>query len=268
MTSTDYWKAAGRNWNGISFPLLPGEEELDIYRKLLGAAFETAENILIMGVTQQFQTLGWPEGCVIEAADKSAEMIAKFWRGAPGDAILCDWRDIPKADGSYDAMMTDGGCILVPYPDGLTTVAKSVRRLLKPGGCFVTRNFVRPFDHPPFAKVRADLLAGRTRNISAYKLQAGMANSLDTGGPSDLRAVYERTMADIDLETLRKAGPFSEPEINSFEVYREAQDTYWFVDRDQFVAAMNAGGLELVAEETRDTEWGNLCPFFRFEAAR
>ena len=130
--------------------------------------------VVLLGLTPEIAGCDWPAGVEFTAVDHSAGMIERMWpppvvpRGA---RVACaDWCEMPVPSESVD-LVTGDGCLTFLTFDGWRRLAREVARVLKPGGRFVLRVFLRPDVSESVAAIARDLAAYRVGDINALKLR-------------------------------------------------------------------------------------------------
>jgi SAM-dependent methyltransferase len=117
-----------------------------VARNYYGAADRRAVRLLDLGSGPGAST--WfmaREGFSVSAIDGSTAAIAKLRdrlvsEGLEVDARVGDLGELPWPDGTFDAVVDNAAVYCNPFADCRRIVA-GVRRVLKPGGCFLSASF-------------------------------------------------------------------------------------------------------------------------------
>ncbi len=189
------WPVVAGNWKQLGSPLRPVAEDVAFFERALRewcAAHPGAKpRALILGVTPELYRLPWPDPALVRAADRTPAMIAHIWPGPAAHVIQADWRELPLPDASLDVVVCDGGLHLLDYPQGQSQLARTLARLIAPGGLFVVRLFVPPPQPEGAPEVLGALLAGRIPDLNCLKLRLGMALQRSPATGVALHAVWQ-----------------------------------------------------------------------------
>ncbi len=148
-------------------PLLPSESDVASVRAAIAGS---QTEVVLLGVTPALASLGDR----LTAFDGSPEAVAKIW---PGDsdgrrAVVADWRDLPLANGSVDAVIGDGS--LNAIGDGLPDLLSEIARVLRPSGRAAIRAFCSPEEPETLEVLRRSVIDGELTNFGAYKWRVAM----------------------------------------------------------------------------------------------
>jgi SAM-dependent methyltransferase len=182
------WSYTARTWDRIRPPLKPVAEDLQVITRHL--ADWHPEQVMILGVTREYLELSWPHGSTIRALDYAPVMFRTVWKGAPGTAILGDWRDMPVADGSQDLVLLDAGLCLLRWPRDQQQVIREVSRILAPGGLFIIRVLVLPAVPETPARVMQALEQGAIPDLSQLRIRLWMAMQYEYHRPATNRQFW------------------------------------------------------------------------------
>ncbi len=134
---------------------------------------------LLLGVTRRLAEMRWPEGAALLAVDWSLAMIERWWAGggAPAlrAAVLADWRELPFGAASQDLALSDGCYAALGSFEECAAVNAEVRRVLRPGGLFVQRCFLRPDVPERVEDLFQELNQGRVRVFETFCWRLAMA---------------------------------------------------------------------------------------------
>ena len=125
--------------------------ELAAYQRLLRPALrgKHSPRVLILGATPELRDLVIRCGATSIAVDVSADMleqltaVMRYRNDGRNLFIKADWLKLGELlqPGSFAAVLADCSLNNVP-PDKHRPLFLNIARLLQPGGCFITRNFV------------------------------------------------------------------------------------------------------------------------------
>ncbi len=129
----------------------------------------------MLGLTPEIVACDWPAGVKLSAVDHSPAMIEQLWPPAKGPAdssvILADWCAMPIESGTIDLVAGDGCYVLQTWPDGYAALTREVCRVLRPGGRYVIRVFLRPDVAESVADIADAFSAGSIGSVHAIKLR-------------------------------------------------------------------------------------------------
>lgn len=177
----DLWAASAQDWDRFGSPFRPHPDDRAVVERHAAAlAAETGTlSTVMLGVTQEIAGCDWPAGTRLTAFDSSRESIKRLWPapGTPAGATAhCgDWAHLPLADATVDIVTADGSLVCLRYPDGMAKVVGEVHRVLRGGGRFVVRTFLRPEVPETIEQIIADLHGGRIGNPFVLKLRVDAA---------------------------------------------------------------------------------------------
>jgi SAM-dependent methyltransferase len=213
-TSHGRWDEAARAWSQFEPPQLPCAEDSAVIERIASRMAAAAGQLtaVMLGVTPQTAALAWPGNVRLTAFDNSEAMIATLWP-APGTpasakAMLADWSSLPVETGSVDLIAGDHSLGVLVWPDGVATVLAELWRVLRPGGRFVLRSFLRPEQREELDDIVADLEAGRIRTAGVARARF-IAWRHDRGvegiSVQELKDLFKRYVPDPD-EAVRRWG--------------------------------------------------------------
>lgn len=267
MNRRDHWNDHARQWDRVGPPLRPCAEDIRLARELIGGGDEGAGNrrhAVLLGVTPEVASMDWPRGTRLTAVDRCMEMIRGVFPGRklamPARAVRGDWLSLPLPDDSADWVVGDGCYTLLAGPESYRALGREVRRVLRSGGRYLARLFVRPDQPEPVERVFDDLEAGRIGNFHVFKWRLAMAlhDGLDRGvRVDDIWSRWKR--AGLQPRVLARRTGWPEPEIRTIEAYRGGQARYTYPTLDEARAALSDDFEELDCRFPR-YELGERCP--------
>jgi SAM-dependent methyltransferase len=179
-----FWDARGRG-SGAPLPPPSRPQEADI-RAFEACAAALARSLgarppraLMLGLTRGIATMRWPAGTVLAAMDWSEAMLHRAWPAGDLSAhaapVIGDWREMPLRDGQLDLVIGDGCYASLDSFDDCAAVSREVRRVLRPGGEFVQRCFLRPQSAESTDALFEAVLAGRVASFEEFRWRLAMA---------------------------------------------------------------------------------------------
>ena len=178
---SDPWSAVATDWSRFQSPFRPHRDDTAVIERVARTLHESRGSLdaAILGLTIETATWPWPNDTRLCAFDSSVDAIAILWpppEAPPGAAAkLAQWTALPVADGALDLVTADGSLVCVDYPAGARALFEEVRRVLRPGGRFVARTFLRPGRAETLAEILEDLEQGRIHNPFVLKLRVDAA---------------------------------------------------------------------------------------------
>ena len=174
---------------------------------------------------------------------------------------------MPIRAGAIDVVVGDGCYVLLDFPDGYAALTNDVRRVLRPGGRYVIRVFLRPDRAETVEEIAQALDDGDIGSVHALKLRLLAALHGASGAGSCLDDVYRAWSGMASRLPAHLAGSrgWTSQEIVGVESYRGITARYFLPTLAEFRNVMRNGFVE-----TRCT-WGrhelaNRCPTFVFTA--
>jgi len=262
-----YWDRIAVHWR-IAPPLSPSAAEISAIEHSAQAFADTANTIspfaLLLGVTPAIARMRWPPGTTLLAADLSAAMIRHHWPadGVPpgARAIRADWRELPLPDSARHLVIGDGCYTALGSLDAAARLNREISRVLKPGGLYCLRCFVRP-DRPPSAEsLFQELFAGHARNPHLFRWLLAMAMQGDSPQGVLLDAVWREwneQVADARAAIARCGWP--ERSDQAFERMR-GMNTRFYFPRAADLRQLAEPLFDVVEFRVPDFEWGECFP--------
>jgi SAM-dependent methyltransferase len=236
------WELRARWFDRYGTPLRPGEPDLALYRRFVGAGFARPREplpALLLGVTPELVTTTWPVPLAWTAIDQSAAMLRHVWPGdVPGQrrAIIGDWLDFsPPASETPALVATDGAPVFFARPEVLF---QRVRALLRDDGMFVFRAFCAPVVRERIDMVLEAARRGEIDNFHRFKWRVAMALQDDPRQGVAQSAVKGRIdAAALDFACLPQPG-FDERAVSTLSFYEGTDAMLHFPTRQQVVASL------------------------------
>ncbi len=228
--SSDHFFRLVRHWSNFGPPLCPWPADTAVVQRVI-AGLKPGGRAVVLGLTPETVGCDWPEGTRLFAIDHSEAMIGALWpssrKPAGASANRGAWQRLPFSTGSVDLVAADGCSTQFPSLDAFTPVLSEVRRVLRPGGLFVTRIFLSPDSAESLDEIGRALSAGEIGSVHALKLRLWAALHGTSGEGTLLEDVWRAWRA------LPKAPPsapaargWTEGELEGIEGYRGLQPRY------------------------------------------
>lgn len=274
MSRQDHWKDHARQWGYVGPPLRPCAEDIRLARELVGAGGADTggrRHAILLGVTPELVSMDWPRGTRLTAVDRCMEMIRGVFPreglSVPAWAVCGDWLNLPLPDEGADWVVGDGCYTLLDGPARYRELGREVHRILRPGGRYLARMFLRPDSPEPAAAVFDDLEAGRIGNFHVFKWRLAMALHDGAGSGVRVDTIWERwRQAGIDPGELARDTGWPEAEILTIEAYQGSKACYTYPTLDEARAALSVRFRELACRFP-GYELGERCPTLLLERA-
>lgn len=261
----DHFTRIVTQWSDFGPPLRPAPGDT----ALMQAAIDELQpgcRAVLLGLTPEIVASRWPSATRLVAVDHSAAMIAALWQpdAAPASAhaIQADWCAMPIASGCLDFVAGDGCYIVLSRPEGPRALTQEVHRVLRPGGRFAIRVFLRPDALERIDDIARALAGGEIGSVHALKLRllAALHGSAGAGVrlPEVWRAWKELPQPPAALYGRRG---WSAGEIAGIESYRNLDVSYMLPTAAEFRASIASHFVELSCRHAR-SELGARCPTF------
>jgi SAM-dependent methyltransferase len=256
----DHFARIAPQWSNLGPPLRPSPDDIATMQRFVSQLHPGAR-VAVLGLTPEIVGCDWPAGVELWAVDHSPKMIAALWPPQQGPAqaraVLGDWCALPLPDASLDLVAGDGCYVLLDYPHGYAALTREVRRVLRPGGRYAIRVFVRPERAETVADVAQALADGAIGSVHALKLRLLAAVNGASGDGSRLHDVWQAWSAMASRLPAHLAGVrgWTDGELVGVEAYRGLASRYYLPTLAEFRHAMRPCFAEV------DCVWG------RYEAA-
>lgn len=230
----DHFSRLVQKWSHLGPPLRPSPEDTQAVQRAIDAAATPGHALraVVLGLTPEIIGCDWPQGTLLTAVDHSPAMMRALWPSekAPSGAraVLAGWLEMPVETASIDIVAGDGGYIVFSYPDGYAALTREVHRLLRPGGIFVVRVFLRPDPAESVEDICRDLAAERIGSVHALKLRLLASLHGASGAGTRLDDVWQvwRKLTPPP-ESLRNRHGWTPEEITGIENYRGLETRYF-----------------------------------------
>lgn len=260
-----HWEQHAKQWRFVGLPLRPAREDVRIMEGLVKDYGQGRHLLaLLFGVTPELAAMDWPEGARLLAVDRSEGMIRHVWPrsglGVASHMIRGDWNALPIRGGSLDMVIGDGFYTPLNYPQDYLRLGYELYRVLRPGGFYLIRAFIRPEVAEGIHVVKHDLFAGRIGSFHAFKWRLAMAlhGSLHEG--VRLSEVWNQWHAmRCEADQLGVPLNWPEEEIATINAYRGVETRYTFPTLAELRDALHPLFIEKECH-IPEYELGERCP--------
>jgi SAM-dependent methyltransferase len=262
------WSDVAYHWDKWGPPLRPCAEDLSLMREAMADWHAETRvekpRVFLCGVTPEIVTMDWPFPIELLAMDQAQSMVKVVW---PGDvagvrqAVVGSWLTPELPAASFDLVINDGGFGFFDFPRGLRELLASMRRLLKPGGLFVGRDFSQISPRESLLRVLDDARNGSIGSFHAFKWRLAMALQ-HTSSVGVQQKVICRAWSDAQIDATKLPQPgWSSSAVSTIEFYRGKEARLYFPTADEFQRALSRHFQQIVARYPR-YELGERCPIF------
>jgi SAM-dependent methyltransferase len=159
QTTSLPWQQIANMWNDyFTVPSRISTQEVEKYREWLGEINKDKKSLrgLVLGATPELRDALSDLGYLLYSIDINTDMFLAMnellQNKNPKEVIIkANWLDNPLADNYFDVILGDAVLPNIPWEDR-SRLLSEVKRLLKPGGIFLTRAFCIP-DEKLYASV-------------------------------------------------------------------------------------------------------------------
>lgn len=263
----DHFAKIAAQWSHFGPPLRPSPDDSAAMQRV-AARLDAGACVVVLGLTPEIIACDWPAEVRLSAVDHSPKMIEALWPPERGPAnaqvMLADWCAMPVAPGTIDLVAGDGCYVLLAYPDGYENLTSAVCRVLRPGGRFVIRVFLRPNHAESIDDIARALVTGQIGSVHALKLRLLAAAHEASGAGSRLDDVW-RAWKSLPALPPALAGVrgWTAEEIAGIESYRGMDARYFLPTLSEFRRSM-APYFDEVECSFGGHELGDRCPTFEW----
>ena len=272
ISPRDHFARIVPKWSHFGPPLRPSPDDDAAIQRAVNRLGRAARAV-VLGLTPEILARDWPSDITLSAVDHSPAMIQSLWPPEKGPAnarvVLADWCAMPIPSDTIDIVAGDGCFMLMDYPDGYSTFIREVRRVLRPGGLFVIRVFLRPDRAESVETISEALARGQIGSVHAIKLRLLAALHGASGAGSRLDDVLRAWSSMSSLLPAQREGirGWTPEEIVGIESYRGKDSRYYLPTLAELRKTMSDSFTEL------DCSWGrhelaDRCPTLLFAANR
>ena len=146
----DQWELQAGEWYRYMTPLRPHPDDTAVVERIAAELVPAGRSLemVMLGVTAETALADLPGGTRLRAFDSSPGVVERLW---PADRVsegftvgVASWSALPVQSASVDLAVADGSLVCISWPEEAAAVIAEVRRVLRRGGRFVARTFLRP----------------------------------------------------------------------------------------------------------------------------
>jgi SAM-dependent methyltransferase len=259
----DHFAKLAARWSHFGPPLRPSPDDTAVVQRAV-SGLGTAAHAVVLGLTPEIIGCDWPADVRLSAVDHSPKMIEALWPPAKGPAnsevILGDWCAMPFVPGTIDLVAGDGCYVLLAHPQGYDSLTRAVCGVLRAGGRFVIRVFLRPDRPESVADIARAFAAGAVGSVHALKLRLLAALHGASGAGSRLDDVWQawKSMPPLPA-TFAGVRGWTAEEVSGIDSYRAMQARYYLPTLAEFRQSVAAYFDENECTFGRH-ELGDRCP--------
>lgn len=264
----EYWNGFSGAWQHVPAPLAPAEDDVRWFELQLRStqrAGGSEARALLLGVTPAIANLRWPADCVLVAMDWSRGMLRNVWVQprslAWAKVVAADWRRTPLAAGSCDVVVGDGCYTALGSLENAAGLNREMRRVLRDGGHYFLRCFVRPEAGERLDDLFGELVEGRVPNLDLYRWRLAMAIQGDSPHGVSLDAawkVWNERVGDAVPALARRHG-WPESALRNIDRWKGVRMRYFFPSVDE-LSGLAEPYFEIVGCDFPGYEWGARFP--------
>lgn len=266
----DHFSGIAPKWSDWGPPLRPSPDDCAVFQRVV-STLNAGASAVVLGLTPEIIECDWPADIRLTAVDHSRAMFDALWPAKNGPAnaraVLGDWCSMPIPSASIDLVAGDGCFVLLDFPDAYAALTREVRRVLRPGGRFVIRVFLRPDRSETIADIALALAKGEIGSAHALKLRLLAAVHGASGHGSRLDDAWQAWsgMSTHLPERCFGVRGWTPGEIGGIEWYRGMDARYYLPTLAELREAMHDGFTEVECAWGRH-ELADRCPTLVFAA--
>lgn len=259
----DHFTSIAPKWSQFGPPLRPSPDDNAAVQRVVDGLGPRAHAV-VLGLTPEIIACTWPSDVRLSAVDHSPPMIKALWPPEKGplnsEVILGDWCTMPFPDASVDLVAGDGCYVLQTFTGGFDALTREVVRVLKPGGRFVIRVFMRPEQAEPLAEIAREFALARIGSVHAMKLRLLAALHGTSGAGTRLDDVWQAWAEMPPLPgILEGRRGWTREEVVGIESYRGMESRYYLPTMAEFRQVISPY-LEEVECNLGSHELAGRCP--------
>jgi SAM-dependent methyltransferase len=262
LAEVNHWDTYHRLWARLRPPLRP---DADVAAAVRQAIQGHDQRVLMLGVTPELAGIGDD----LTAVDHNQNMIDHLWPKelAARRAVHADWLELPFPRGHFSAVIGDGSLSNLHYPAGYRQLYSELTRVVRPGGRFAARAFVRPDQNLSPQRLCADALAGRAGSFHAFKWRLAMAlvaqHANANMGVAHILAAFNEYLP--DRAGLIGAAGWSADDFATIDIYAGSSVSYSFPDRNEYLSSFADTFTDVRWQSAGRYELCECCPLLTME---
>jgi ubiquinone/menaquinone biosynthesis C-methylase UbiE len=277
------WKQIADDWNTcFTSPSRISPQEVEKYREWLGEINKEKKPLrgLVLGATPELRDALTEFGYRVYSIDINLEMFLAMDtllknKDANETLIKANWLDNPLADDYFDVVVGDAVLPNVPWGER-SHLLSEVKRLLRPGGVFLTRAFCVP-DKKPFSDVD-EVLGHFSKREPSMKNALKMALELQilAYDPKDHQGSCAKARKVLEEYHKRKGSRFEDSNLQKihdivwdFWCGKLVNKVFLYAYRKEEESEYDKYFRTLKTFEAKDNEYSKITPmYFMTKATR
>lgn len=267
QVALDYWNGFSGAWQ-IPPPLAPAADDVRWFEDRVRSAARAGgpeARALLLGVTPAVANMRWPLGTALVSMDWAWGMLRNVWiqpewvaRAAP---VAADWRETPLAAASCDFVVGDGCYTALGSFENAVRLNREVRRVLRDGGLYCLRCFVRPDGQERFDDMFDELFAGRVPNLDLFRWRLAMAvQGTSNAGVSldETWKIWDRRVGDR-VSALAQRHGWPESALRNIDRWKGGRMRYFFPSLGE-LTMLAEPYFEVLSCDVPTYAWGERFP--------